>query len=508
MQNEQTPATLDVMFKAIFIFIILAFVIRVLFIFQGGVSFHYDMARDAFAAEQIWKNRHLKILGPPTSTPGLYHGVLYYYLIAPFYMLGNGDPRVVAIFLSFINSLVIIPVMLLTKDLFQKNMWAILAGFLFAVSFEASSYGPWLSNPGPAVLTVALFFLSLRIWQKGKIYGLYLAALLAALSTQFQFFLIYLFILIPLFAIIFKAKLEPKQVGVACLISAFGLSNFVMAGVKFNTFGDILAGLLNISTAGNIDFRPQFTESLFNFINRFIELFTYNFAPTSVLLGGVLTSVVLYSIRKARLVLFYLFSNICIFIFGGHTNTYASIGLVTPAILAVIYFLQNIWKISKAAVFTILMISIISNMAAIIKYNPEGQLILVIPNDMNLKNELRLIDKTYELADNKPFSINTLTLPLWTNTTWAYLYSWYGKSKYGYVPAFYGHDQIGLLGADTLKKIDKPLEKTFFIIEPGDGIPPRFYQEELDTENSKTQLTKELSYGSIKLQVRVPTVNE
>ena len=196
----------------IFLLVILAFVLRILFIFQGGVSFHYDMARDAYEAEQIWKNHNLKILGPPTSTPGLYHGVLYYYLIAPFYSLSQGDPRAVAIFLSFINSLVIIPIVLLAKDLFKSNKWAYLAGFLFVVSFEGTQYAPWISNPTPAALTIALFFLFLRLWQKGKNYALYFAVFSAALSIQFQFFLIYLFLLIPIFGILFKIKIGTKAI--------------------------------------------------------------------------------------------------------------------------------------------------------------------------------------------------------------------------------------------------------------------------------------------------------
>lgn len=489
---------------AVFAPIVLAFVLRALFIYQGGVSFHYDMARDAFEAEQIWKSHHLKILGPPTSTPGLYHGVLYYYLIAPFYGLGNGDPKAVAVFLSLINSLTVIPIFLLAKDLFRSNKLALLAGFLFAVSFEATQYAPWISNPTPAVLAVALFFLFLRLWQKGKNYGLYLSVLSAAFSTQFQFFLIYLFVLIPIFGIIFKIKVHIKQAGLSCLIAALGLANFFLAAIKFKTLGNILLGFLNIGTSQQIEFRPQFSEALLNYINRFTELFTSNFFPTSVLLGGILAIVVVYFIRRSHLLLFYLFSNLPIFLFGGHTNTYANVGLLVPAILSVIVLLKSIWKFNKALALAFIFVSLISNLYAIFKYNPDGQIILVIPNDMNLKNELKLIDQTYKEASGSAFSINTLTLPLWTNTTWAYLYSWYGKNKYGYVPSFYGHDQVGLLGVGVLPQLNKPLDKTFLIVEPADGIPPRFYQEELDTENSKSRLTKEILYGSIKLQVRVP----
>lgn len=260
--------------SAIFILVILAFIFRILFIFQGGVSFHYDMARDAFIAQQIWQFHDLKIIGPPTSAPGLYHGVLYYYLIAPFYMLGNGDPRVVAVFLSFLNSLVIIPVMLLARDLFKSNRLTILAGILFAVSFEAIQYASWISNPAPAVLTVALFFLFLRLWQKGKNYGLYLATLSAALSTQFQFFLIYLFLLIPIFGIIYKIKPNKKVIGISILITALGLINFFIATIKFKTTSQVLAGFFNMGAGSQIDFRPQFSESLLNYINHFTGTFT------------------------------------------------------------------------------------------------------------------------------------------------------------------------------------------------------------------------------------------
>ncbi|MBI2196408.1 hypothetical protein HYU45_02230 [Candidatus Daviesbacteria bacterium] len=492
------------MFKTIFVLIVLAFIIRILFIFQGGVSFHYDMARDAFEAREIWKDHNLKILGPSTSTPGLYHGVFYYYLIAPFYMLGQGDPRVVAIFLILINSLVVIPLVIMAKDIFKSKRWAYLAGALFVFSFEATQYAPWISNPAPAVLSVGLFFLSLYLWQKGKSYGLYLAVFLAAVSTQFQFFLSYLFILIPLFGMIFKIKTSLKTAGLSLLIAVLSLSSFLVAAIKFNTLGTIFLGFLNIGAAGPIDFRTQFAESILNYLNRFTEIFIFNFSPTNVFVGGILALAVLYAIRRERLLLFFLFSNLPIFIFGGHTNTYANVGLVVPAILAFTLFLRNIWKIDRKFVYIIIFLSLISNLVTISKVNPGGQVILVIPNDMNLKQELSLIDETYKIAAGEPFSINTLTLPLWTNTTWAYLYDWYGKSKYGYVPQFTGHNQIGLLGVNSLKKIDKPLTKTFLIIEPEEGIPPRFFNDELDTENSKTKLIKEITYGSIKLQVRSP----
>lgn len=465
------------------------------------------MARDAFLALQIWNNFDLKIIGPPTSTPGLFHGALYYYLLAPLYGLGKGDPRVVAFFFSFLNSLAVIPIMLLAKDLFKKFKLVILAGLFFALSFEATQYGPWLSNPSPAVLTVVLFFYFLRIWQKGKTSGLYLATLVAVFSFQFQFFLIYLLFLIPLFGYIFKIKTNHRQIFNSVLIIFLGLSTFIISAIKFKTVQSSVTGFLNITTSSQIDFRSQFSDLLLNYTDRFAEIFIYNFFPTNVFLGGLLAILVLFFLRKEKLILFILFSNLPIFIFGGHSNTYANVGLLSGAILAVINLIKFTAEWNKLFVAILIALIFSSNLYAIFKNAPLGQIILVIPNDMVLKNQMKLIDFTYEKAEGQPFSINTLTLPLWTNTTWAYLYSWYGQKKFGYLPKFYGHDQIGLLGNKVLEKVDKPYSKTFFIIEPHVGIPDDIYQLEIGSENSKSEIISEVKFGDLRVQERKP-INE
>ncbi len=490
------------MLKWILVILVLTIALRIVYIPSGAVSFHYDMARDAYAALQIW-NGDLKIQGPPTSTPGLYHGPLYYYLLAPIYGLGGGDPRVVAIFFSLINALVVIPVMFLARDIFKSDKWAILSGIFFVFSFENTQYGPWISNPAPAVLTVALFFLFLLHWQKGKEYGLYLAIISAALSVQFQFFLIYLLFLIPVFGYLFKIKTNFKQKINSIFITLVGLSSFFVAALKFGNLQNFTGGFFNIATAGQIDFRSQFSALALNYLDKFSETFIYNFFPTNVFLGGLLAFLSLI-LLKNKLLFFYLFFNLPIFIFGGHSNTYANLGLVVGAILAVLNTIKIIAKKSVILAAALILLLAISNLYAIFKNGPLGQVILVIPNDMVLKNQLKLIDETYQKAAGQAFSINTLTLPLWTNTTWSYLYSWYGQKKYGYVPKFLGHNQVGLLGANALEKIDQPLEKTFFIIEPHVGIPDDIYNLEIGAEDSKSKLISETKYGELRLQFRMP----
>ena len=63
---------------------LLALIIRLLY-FPDNTYFGFDQARDAYAVKEILTG-DLKVQGPPTATGILHHGVLYYYIFAPFYL--------------------------------------------------------------------------------------------------------------------------------------------------------------------------------------------------------------------------------------------------------------------------------------------------------------------------------------------------------------------------------------------------------------------------------------
>lgn len=484
--------------------IILAFGIRVLPLMQNSLSFHYDMARDAFAAEEIWKNHHFKLQGPPTSTPGLYHGVLYYYLIAIPYLVGQGNPIYPALLIAIINASAIIPLFLLVKSLTNQKKLAYLAAVLFGLSFEAIQYATWISNPAPAICSIAWFFYGLERWRKNQPGGLAIASVAAAFSVQFQFFLVYLFVALVVFGLLFKPKVSNKQIILGLLLSCLILSTFLLTLLKFNTFGQTIQGLSSLSQNAQIDFRPTFSNTIFMLVDRIADVFIYNFIPGNVALGGLLGVTAIFFIKSNRVLLFYLLSGAIIFLFGGHNSNYSSIGMIIPVTIAVTLLIANIWHKNSIWGAAILLAIIASNLSAFLIFQSKGQTLFVIPKDMTLGRELSLIDKTYELAKGQPFSINTLTLPLWTNTTWSYLYHWYGQAKYGYVPSFYGHNQVGLWGNNSLSQIENPLNKSFFIVEPGDGIPVQVFQNELGAEDAKTTIIQEYKFASLHLSQRQP----
>ena len=483
------------------ILFVFALVLRLIPLFQNAVSFHYDMARDAFVAQKIIHG-DLKIMGPPSSTPGLSHGVLYYYLLALLYLIGNGNPIFVSAVLSFLSSLSIFPIYFLAQEFFKDKKMGILAGILFTVSFEATQYASWVSNPSLALPCLAFYFYGLWLWKNGKASGFLLAIVSAVLATQFQLFLSTLFIHILLFWVIFKTKIKFKNFILAMLIILIGFSSYLLAFWKFGTFSQIWSIISQRIPTNQFAFRIQFTDVFLYYINRFADTYINNFFPSNVLLGGILGIISLVIAGSSSFVLFTLFASLPIFVFGGHNSNYVNLGMLFPAIMSVLILYKMALKKNKIVASLILLAIFGSNIYTLIKLSPRGQLSMVIPKDMVLNKQLSLIDKTYEVAAGRPFSINTLTLPLWVNTTWSYLYGWYGKAKYGYLPSFYGHDQVGSEGDGVLPENTSPTNPAFYIIEPQDGIPGNLITSELSSENAKTRIVNQYNYGTLILQER------
>lgn len=73
------------------IIFLLAVIIRFLY-FPNNIYFAFDQARDAFVVQELLQG-NLRLVGPTTLIEGLFHGALYYYIFAPFYFFGGGNPE-------------------------------------------------------------------------------------------------------------------------------------------------------------------------------------------------------------------------------------------------------------------------------------------------------------------------------------------------------------------------------------------------------------------------------
>lgn len=479
--------------KIIFLIFTLAILIRFLY-FPENINFSYDQARDSFAALDILKG-DLKVLGPPTTAGGnIFHGTLTYYILAPIYLLTNNNPEIAAGVFRLINALGVFLVFYIGKTIFQKEI-GLIAALLFAVSFEQSQYSLFFGHPAPGVIGVLIYYLGLTLWFfDNKRWGFILA--LSGLGLAFQFedanFVLSLTLLSYLF--LFHEKFK-----------SLDFRNFILS---------VLAFLLVVSTfiISEIKYHFRMSQSLFEIILKPSHIFNienvFHLVPLIYLLFFV--SFIIWLIRKKLtrnkgvfLLVWFLVGMIPQILNSGFTYYYSPGATVSLLIIGSFFIYQIYLKYKLLAVFLILVI-ILSNLSLITSRNYQGVSsdILIQPGLLT-SSERAALDYIYTKASGKPFAVNALTVPLNVKTTWDYLFNWYGKDKYGYLPVWGGETANGFPGTLTVVTDRSRLPDTrFTILEPTIGIGQKQIDDFIRIENYFSKVIEEKSFGTIKVQVR------
>lgn len=524
MSKERTTNNFKVTVVLLALLAVLSLGLRLLFF--DRIYFSFDAARDAFAAISIWQGDVAKLVGPATSIAGVDHGVLYWYFLSPFYFFSGGNIFVVKFVLILVNLLNIPLLYFFTRSLTGSKMVAFLAVFLFAVSFEAVQYARWLSNPGPALAPVLLFFSGLwLLWQK-KTRGLVVAAVGLGVAIHLQFFLLYLLVLgvVAVLSFVVRRELTVRKRDLLTSLFVLGLmlSPFVVKELMFGF----------PATRGMVNFLTK-SEGLFGFGDKVAAIpgrylanlalsFQYNVASVSFPIAVlILTGLIFYFLRrKGRsfpviFLLVWLFSPIIIYPLEV-TGAYSlNVGDLFPLIILVAIFLEHIagraGRLGPLLVGSLLLVSFLSNLGLILSRNPHGDVLFSVQKDNVLSDKLALVDWVYGQAGGRPFSINTVTVPLYINTTWSYLFKYYGEKKYGYLPLWNGYPQTDrnafgkevLLPSPTLPErgVVIPVDH-FLIMEPPQGIPKGYMPAFKKFEDERSVMVDLAVFGSHRVEKR------
>ncbi len=467
--------------KVLFSIFILALLVRFIF-FPSNIYFGFDQARDAYESQSIYLKGNIKIIGPSTAAENLFHGPLYWYLIGPFYLLGSGNPVFPAAFLIVLNALNIFVLYYFGKLLVNKK-FALIASLLYAVSFEQTQYALYFGNPAPAVLTITLFYLALSAFLfKKKWWGLPLSLFFLGLSIQFEFFLIYLGIILVLLLTIFikTVKLDLKTILASGTMFLLSTSTFILSELKFQFRTTKTLFAIFTKTAPSSPYQKVFFEYFRRLV---LQIHDNIFGLTNTKIeGAILVAILLMSVywiakrkKQSKLLVVFLvwfLSTIILTKFGNPTLYYTNIGVSVGLIMLTTFFLC---KLPRKVVLLILAVIIAGNLSRVYKENKNG-----ITNDiyvqegMLLGKELKVIDYIYLNSNQKFIVVSALTMPLNINTTWAYLFNWYGKATYQKVPFWSGDVAEGYPGSLPAWVNQSEDFNYFSIIEPTRGIRQAF----------------------------------
>jgi len=501
----------------------------------GHVSFNYDQARDALIAREI-RGGDIKIMGPSASgtQDSVYHGVLFYYVIALLYAIAHGDPQVVAYSLAALSTLGLIPVFLFARQYFQSPKPALLITTFTGFSLMTVSYSAWISEHimGLVFLPWYVYF-SYQLFEKYSLKKLLIVCFFLGLLEQSAVFNLYwglplLLILINSIktkAAVVRTIIQDALLGALVFFSV--ISTMILTQVVMYSRGIFsLDSLAKFTAKGT---QPILEKLAYVFREHVLDTVQLILLPgLTNLLSFALILTAIYLLvrfgkthfgRKWEFPLYFLAAPFALLLaYGTASEIWVGFdSIVYIVMVAGFYsFYKNFHerkpKVIDAVSLLLLCTFIGMHTQALVEQKRQKDDFWRLPVQVgfNLSDQLSLIYVTYAQADHKMFSVDSLTDPYGINVVWAYLYMWYGQNEYGYTPVFTGPSQAGYLSENILSEDKTKLaedSKHFVMVEPestiGESVLDVFNHRQTEF-GYRSQI---LSFETLELQVYHPSSN-
>ncbi len=493
------------------------FVIALIFrfyAFKESVYFAFDQARDGYVSRDIYLNKNLRFIGPPISgNIGLFHGVLFWYLIGPLNLLFSGDPILMSAVFRILNALGVFLVFAIANKMFNSRV-AMLSALFFAVSFEETQYSMYVGNPSLAVLAILLIFFAATLLLKKDKKAKWSPILMfggAAIATQFN--LMYVYTLFVVLLILFLFREQSLKIKIKYYIGAFLaiillLSTYILAEIKYGFRSIKLA--VSLFKQGYGILNPNESKYLL-FWGKYLRMFKDNILGligNDVIIGIIALVLTTWLFVKAKkdkkysLLLIWILSWVILMVIGGHLAYYTNAGLGVGILILVAVILEKIFKSNKWLALILIFLIFWGNAKQVIYQSPKSSIVEIQPQlMMKLSDEYKLIDEMYQQANGNGFTVRMTGIPYKIQTVWAYLFSFYGERKYSYLPYWETGNVLDFPG-----ELPVPQKGTtclrFRVVEPTRGLPQNLIDDDIKTENYFSTSIKQINIGHFLLETR------
>lgn len=434
------------------------------------MGFYYDQGRDALVIWKLWYEGRPFLIGPVTGLAGIFLGPFYYYLIAPFYFIGGGNPVYPAVFLAFLTICGVFMLYYLGWK-FQDRATGIIAAIIGSFSYYLILAGRWLSNPTPIMFTSMLFLWSLwMIIQKKERYWWIIAVFLIGISLQFESASAVFYLpVLALFALWQSEKLPNLKIiiysGLIFMITLIPqiLFNFRHENLIFNNFKRIIFE--------EKSFRYDFWEVLDVRLSYFWQVFYSKIFMERKDLALYFTigsaASILSKFRSSKnilpvklLLIFIVIPMVGYILFQGNFGNiydYYMTGYYFPLVLLFSMGLGIAWKkfLGKILVILFLISFLNINLPASKNFLSAG---VDGPHHITLGNELQAVNWIYDDARGlDKFKVDVYVPPIIPHS-YDYLFLWQGYKRCGEnLCGFVKEEETDIIY--TLYEIDPPHPK-------------------------------------------------
>jgi hypothetical protein len=416
---------------------VLGFFLRI-YLLNTHLFFGPEQGIDFIVVKDLVINHHLTLIGAKTDVGGIFHGPLYYYVLAIPFFLSQGNPLFIAYFFGFINAISVVFMFLLSRKLFDK-LTAYIASILYSISFGVIVYSRWLSTH-PLVFPLSLlFFYFLVDFLKGKQKALLFAALVAGLLGQAEFLnILFMFVILVCLIIRFFAIFKKTQVRI--LAGSFLIYGAV-SGLHYLLFDIRHNWLITHSLFKLLLGRSGYYISFSEVVNQLSEktpiiIGSFLGIPFGIFSIGIFAISLIVFYKKNRLnmaasiVTFWLFVPVVILIITRHQVLEQLFVLSVNALLLIVaYFLRQVFHFNRILAGVFLVVICWANSYEVFRSFPINQNVFFqTPQpDLLYRDQMKAVQYIYQQGGSKPFAIQAYTIPYYTQQGWEYLFWYYSK---------------------------------------------------------------------------------
>lgn len=311
-----------------------------------------DQGRDGLAMQASFGNNRLPVVGP-TVGAGYYTGPLYYYLIAPSYVLFPHTPIAPIIEMCVIGVMAIALFLYVATVLFGFEI-AYIVSILWTVSPLMIMQDRLLWNPTPVPLFVLLLITSM-VWgiRQKKYWGYVTAAFAIAALVQLHYVnCISIFFVVSIWAVLIwkQKKLDRKQhlwiIGGVCFMIAL-LSPFLWYEAQHN-FKDVVGSITTFTNGNDHVFSKRAYITALGKITTALTTYAVALKNIGVLLGVwvivLLGNVIQKKTTSLIAVAWFCFGVITLSLYNKTIEPQYTYQLIPVVFLLIAGFLSNIHK--------------------------------------------------------------------------------------------------------------------------------------------------------------------
>lgn len=482
------------------IIILLAFGVRV-WRADEILGFYFDQGRDAKVIWDFWHHNKFFLIGPTTGIEGIFRGPWYYWLIAPFYFLGNGNPVWPAVFLAS-TTVAAIGLIYILGAMILNRTTGLVASFISSFSFYLVYSSRWFSNPTPMLIISMILVLSLFLIVNGRRWAWILTGLMLGLAMQFgsaaELFY-FPAVLIFTFWLFWRKDQRKNLPDIKIFLVAFCLLFItLLPQIIFDLrHGGILTNAVKVFLIEEKSFKLSFLEVIgvrfpfyFDVFNKELFLLHRNYGT----FFGIILLLILFFKRQlilrndkflVLLILFVAPMLGMLFFQGNYGNVYDYYftGYYLIFILVFSFLLgfsvKEYWGKLVMIIFLVLFWQVnLPSIKSYLESNTHGPLAIF------LGNQVEAVDWIYQDTKERPFNVDVYVPPVISHA-YDYLFLWRGTTKFNKTPV-----------------IDQQLLILYTLYEQDPPHPERL-EAWLKRQSGIGNVENEVRFGGITVQQRI-----